>query len=72
MHIGSTPKYEKIEENNVNVEEENNYFIEKDLNENLHLNQNNENDFGSYRKERKIKISTLPDGGKQVEITEKT
>ena len=70
IHITSNPKYEKVEEKHVTVEETNN--IENDLNDNLNINQNIENNDNNYRKERQTKITKLPDGGKQVEITEKT
>ena len=71
IHIGTKPKYEKVEEKIVTVEEKNN-INENDLNDNLKINQNIENDERNYRKERQTKITNLPDGGKQVEITEKT
>ena len=71
IHIGSNPKYEKVEEKHVTVEETNN-IIENDINDNLNINQNIENNDNNYRKERQTKITKLPDGGKQVEITEKT
>jgi len=68
VHIGSTPKYERASENHVELEEDNNNNIE----ENLKINEINDNDGGLYKKEKETKITKLPDGGKQVEITEKT
>ena len=62
VHIGNTPKYEKGEEN-----------MNYDNNPNIdNMNNNNDYDDGKYKKERQTKISRLPDGGKQIEITEKT
>ena len=63
VHIGNTPKYEKLEENN--------NYVDNNLNSN-NINNNNDYDDGKYKKERQTKISRLPDGGKQIEITEKT
>ena len=64
--MGTAPKYEKVIEKHVNVEEE-----VGDLDENLKID-NMGNDDGNYTKERQTKITRLPDGGKQIEITEKT
>ena len=64
--MGTAPKYEKVIEKHVNVEEE-----VGDLDENLKID-NMGNDDGNYTKEMQTKITRLPDGGKQIEITEKT
>ena len=64
--MGSAPKYEKVVEKHVNYEEE-----LGDFDENLKID-NMGNDDGNYTKERQTKITRLPDGGKQIEITEKT
>ena len=65
VRIGAAP----ISEKHVNVEDDN-------INNNLKINQNmleeiNKND-GNYTRVKETKITNLPDGGKQVEITEKT
>jgi Ca2+-binding EF-hand superfamily protein len=72
VHIGSTPKYEKVIEKHVNVEEENNAFLDNNLNDNLNINENIENNGDKVFKEKQTKITNLPEGGKQIEITEKT
>jgi len=64
--MGSAPKYEKVIEKHVNVEEG-----VGDFDENLKID-NIGNDDGNYVKERQTKITHLPDGGKEIEITEKT
>ena len=64
--MGSAPKYEKVIEKHVNVEEG-----VGDFDENLKID-NMGNDDGNYVKERQTKITHLPDGGKEIEITEKT
>ncbi len=64
--IGSAPKYEKVVEKHVNMEEN-----VGDFDENLKID-NIGNDDGNYTKEKQTKITRLPDGGKQIEITEKT
>lgn len=66
VHIGNTPKYEKVEENN--------NYVDNNINNNNDYNNDHNNDYddGKYKKERQTKISRLPDGGKQIEITEKT
>lgn len=64
--MGSAPKYEKVIEKHVNVEEG-----VGDFDENLKID-NMGNDDGNYIKERQTKITHLPDGGKEIEITEKT
>ena len=66
VHIGSTPKYEKTPEERVNLEEEPNNFINNNLN---NIEDNNED---KVTKEKKTKITNLPEGGKQIEIVEKT
>ena len=63
VHIGNTPKYEKVEEIN--------NYVDNNLNIN-NINNNKDYEDGKYKKERQTKISRLPDGGKQIEITEKT
>ena len=64
--MGSAPKYEKVIEKHVNVEEG-----VGDFDENLKID-NMGNDERNYVKERQTKITHLPDGGKEIEITEKT
>jgi len=64
--MGSAPKYEKVVEKHVNYEEE-----VGDFDENLKID-NMGNDDGNYTKERQTKVTRLPDGGKKIEITEKT
>ena len=64
--MGSAPKYEKVIEKHVNVEEN-----VGDFDENLKIDNIGNND-GNYKKERQTKITRLPDGGKEIEITEKT
>ena len=65
-HIDYTPKYEKVPENLVN------YDMDDNLNENLNINENIENNGDKVFKERQTKVTNLPEGGKQIEITEKT
>ena len=65
VRIGAAP----ISEKHVNVEEDN-------INNNLNINKNllddvNKNE-GNYTKVRETKVTNLPDGGKEVQITEKT
>jgi Ca2+-binding EF-hand superfamily protein len=65
VRIGAAP----ISEKHVNVEEDN-------INNNLKINKNLLDDVnkdeGNYTKVRETKVTNLPDGGKEVEITEKT
>ena len=72
VHIGSTPKYEKVIEKHVNVEEDNNTFFSENLNDNLNINENLENNGDKVFREKQTKVTNLPEGGKQIEITEKT
>ena len=65
VRIGAAP----INEKHVNVEEDN-------INNNLKINNNifdeDNKDDGNYSKVRETKVTNLPDGGKEIEITEKT
>ena len=75
VHIGATPKYEKVVEKHVNYEvEENNNIVDdnNNLNSNFNIEENIDNDGENIIKERQTKVTNLPDGGKQVEIIEKT
>ena len=70
VRIGAAPKYEKVVEKHVNVEED---FggMDDNLNINQIVNDEDTKD-GNYKKETQTKITRLPDGGKQIEITETT
>ena len=59
--IGAAPKYEKVAEKQVNIEE-------KNINETDSIN----NGDTKYTKEKETKITNMPDGSKKIEITEKT
>jgi len=75
VHIGATPKYEKVVEKHVNYEvEENNNIVDDNryLNSNFNIDENIDNGGENITKERQTKVSNLPNGGKQVEIIEKT
>ena len=65
VRIGAAP----INEKHVNVEEDN-------INNNLKINNNifdeDNRDDGNYSKVRETKVTNLPNGGKEIEITEKT
>ena len=59
--IGAAPKYEKVSEKQVNIEE-------KNINETDNIN----NGYTKYTKEKETKITNMPDGSKKIEVTEKT
>ena len=64
-HIDYTPKYEKVVEKQV-------VDIDDNLTDNLNINENIENNGDKIFKERQTKVTNLPEGVRQIEITEKT
>ena len=69
--IGGAPKYEKVVERHINTEEEETGNFGDNLKIDDFVNNENNKD-GNYKKERQTKVTRMPDGGKQIEITEKT
>ena len=59
--IGAAPKYEKVVDKQVNIEENN-------INEGI----SSHNEDTKYKKEKETKVTNMPDGSKKIEITEKT